>query len=341
MVTRVLGQIYVSSIEPINDKVDLRLKYDIGHILSVIPGPIDPLYTENYKHKQIDIEDSETTNIVKWFPETNRFIEEAIFGYASDNDQSSDKQTKHKGSILVHCAQGTSRSVTVVAAYLMFKYKLTCSQALHAVKRKISEAEPNPGFVKQLELYEKMGCIIDTSSDAWKSFVTGISLQKDPSGHNLRNITLHESHDKGRAQNQSQQEAGLTYNVSRQNSQIRCKRCRQVVALGSQIDTHTKPDTDSKQAHFIKRAPNSRRVVSTQEAANICSHYFLKEPLNWMRPELEGKGELEGKFFCPRCQCKIGGYSWRGSRCSCGKWMVPAIHLQSAKVDYIGSNIVE
>ena len=53
-----------------------------------------------------------------------------------------------------------------------------------------------------------------------------------------------------------------------------------------------------------------------------------------MKQELD-KAEMEGKFLCPKCSSKVGGYSWRGSRCSCGKWMVPAIHLQEAKVDYI------
>ena len=52
-----------------------------------------------------------------------------------------------------------------------------------------------------------------------------------------------------------------------------------------------------------------------------------------MKQELD-KAEMEGKFCAPNAP--LGwGYSWRGSRCSCGKWMVPAIHLQEAKVDYI------
>ncbi|CAI4383767.1 BAF_collapsed_G0031230.mRNA.1.CDS.1 [Saccharomyces cerevisiae] len=52
-----------------------------------------------------------------------------------------------------------------------------------------------------------------------------------------------------------------------------------------------------------------------------------------MQPELQGKQELEGKFSCPGCSSKVGGYNWKGSRCSCGKWVIPAIHLQTSKVD--------
>lgn len=62
------------------------------------------------------------------------------------------------------------------------------------------------------------------------------------------------------------------------------------------------------------------------------------EPLDWMKDELE-KTEIEGRFNCPndKCGAKIGGYDWRGSRCSCGKWVIPGIHLQIARVDEVKS----
>ena len=119
------------------------------------------------------------------------------------------------------------------------------------------------------------------------------------------------------------------------NAQLRCKRCRQVLALSSQIETHEPPEADSRQAQFIKTAPNSRRIIDVKPASPSCSHYFLTEPLNWMKDELQGKGELDGKFQCPKCNSKVGGYSWKGTRCSCGRWMIPALHVQTAKVDFV------
>lgn len=58
------------------------------------------------------------------------------------------------------------------------------------------------------------------------------------------------------------------------------------------------------------------------------------EPALWMKTELE-KGQLDGKFNCPKCQAKVGSYSWQGSKCSCGKWVTPAIELQRARVDEV------
>lgn len=57
-----------------------------------------------------------------------------------------------------------------------------------------------------------------------------------------------------------------------------------------------------------------------------------------MRPELE-QGKLEGRLECPNARCKanVGKYSWKGMRCSCGAWVVPAISLARARVDEIKS----
>lgn len=93
-------------------------------------------------------------------------------------------------------------------------------------------------------------------------------------------------------------------------SEIRCKKCRQVLTTSKFFFPH-------------------------QEDKTKCSQYF-SEPLSWMSTELE-KGLLEGKLACPKCTAKVGSYHWQGSKCSCGKWVTPAIGFQKAKTDEMSS----
>ncbi|CAK9683692.1 Tyrosine-protein phosphatase YVH1 [Candida parapsilosis] len=304
-VERILGGIFLSSIEPINNQVDFKREYGITHILSVLPGHIDEIYTQNYQHKQIEVTDEETTNLIPYFNECDKFLDEA---------------TKNKGKVLVHCANGVSRSVAIIIVYLMKYYKLNFDQALHAVKRKCPDAGPNSAFIDQVKLYESMGFTIDEQNPKYRDYVRNLSLKQDPSGGNLRDITM--------------RKVIADTGSTPPSYDLRCKRCRRVLAHNTDVEDHQAPTSDSRQSQFIKTAPNSRRIVSVQPASKSCSHYFFSEPVGWMREELE-KSEIEGKFQCPKCCSKVGGYSWKGSRCSCGKWMVPAIHLQDAKVDSI------
>ncbi|KAK6458927.1 nitrogen starvation-induced protein phosphatase [Scheffersomyces xylosifermentans] len=315
MLHRILGGIYLSSIEPINAGIDLKNEYKITHILSVVPGPIPAEYTTNYIFKQIEVTDEETTNIIQYFESSYEFIDDALFKNSKD-------PKKHSGNVLVHCSQGVSRSVTIIIAYLMKKYKLAIDQALHAVTRKVPEAQPNAGFMEQLVLYKDIDFKVDVSNELYRQFVVDNSLKMDPSGSSLRDLNLFKVKE--------EKEEGS------KDFELRCKRCRQALALNDNIEAHDPPDSESRQSQFIKKAPNSRRIISVQEASSSCSHHFLSDPVNWMKPELE-REDIEGKFLCPKCDAKVGGYSWKGSRCSCGKWMVPAIHLQVAKVDCIKS----
>ena len=59
------------------------------------------------------------------------------------------EDTPNKG-ILVHCAIGRSRSVSAVAAYVMWHQGITYQKALALIKRKRSAAQPNFGYEKQL-----------------------------------------------------------------------------------------------------------------------------------------------------------------------------------------------
>ena len=64
------------------------------------------------------------------------------------------EQSRHHGSILVHCRQGVSRSSTICVAYLMKMRGMRFPEALAYVKAQRSAARPNAAFVSQLEDYD-------------------------------------------------------------------------------------------------------------------------------------------------------------------------------------------
>ncbi len=61
---------------------------------------------------------------------------------------------KSKGKILVHCQAGISRSVTLVAAFLLYTTSLTLENILYLIKSKRSCIQPNQGFINQLKTFE-------------------------------------------------------------------------------------------------------------------------------------------------------------------------------------------
>lgn len=93
----------------------------------------------------LHINDMPTTNIYELFPETNKFINEAL------NDENS--------IVLVHCQQGISRSVTIICAWLMSQQAAKGEEAslqscLDTLKKERPMIAPNHGFMTQLLDYE-------------------------------------------------------------------------------------------------------------------------------------------------------------------------------------------
>ena len=58
--------------------------------------------------------------------------------------------------VLVHCSAGVSRSVTLVAAYLMMEKSIGVDAALSLIVKRREYANPNRGFIRQLRLLERM-----------------------------------------------------------------------------------------------------------------------------------------------------------------------------------------
>lgn len=113
----------------------------ITHVINVTPNVPKPnsILRENYL--QIEINDSGEENILKYFNTTGKFIDKAL---------------NEGGVVLVHCHMGISRSVSIVAAYLLYKrFSKTTNDALSYISQKRCVSNPNSSFIHQLKIYNR------------------------------------------------------------------------------------------------------------------------------------------------------------------------------------------
>jgi dual specificity phosphatase 12 len=79
--------------------------------------------------------------------------------------------TMGEGTVLVHCHAGISRSVALVAAYLMNTRGVTRDEAIALIQSRRKQADPNPGFRHQLELYESGNYSVDVRNQRIRRFL--------------------------------------------------------------------------------------------------------------------------------------------------------------------------
>ncbi|VDK68229.1 unnamed protein product [Onchocerca ochengi] len=112
----------------------------IKYIVNVT-NEVENFFPARLKYLKIRVSDEASTELLKYWNQTNQFIKEA----------------KEKGSaVLVHCKKGISRSSSTVIAFAMKEYGWALSQAIEHVKNKRGCITPNIGFVEQLRTFEGM-----------------------------------------------------------------------------------------------------------------------------------------------------------------------------------------
>eukprot|EP00270_Netrium_digitus_P018637 TRINITY_DN7117_c0_g1_i1.p1 TRINITY_DN7117_c0_g1~~TRINITY_DN7117_c0_g1_i1.p1 ORF type:complete len:208 (+),score=61.68 TRINITY_DN7117_c0_g1_i1:235-858(+) len=114
---------------------------DLGvtDILTVADGLGPPRFPDVFKYTVVEVDDAVSENLAAHFDHCFSAIDDA---------------RSHGRGILVHCLAGMSRSVTVVVAYLMKTKGMSFREALFYVKQRRAIAQPNSGFVRQLEQFE-------------------------------------------------------------------------------------------------------------------------------------------------------------------------------------------
>jgi len=215
-------------------------------------------------------------------------------------------------------------------AYLLRKYPHhTVASALSLIRESRPIAEPNDGFMAQLEFYKEMGCPRDI--EAHPKYQRWL-YQKDVD----LALAAGMAPDNVRFEDEQTQEEKAS---SGREIELRCRKCRRTLATTPYIITHI--PTQPKAIPVSQTGPIASLTPSMPPPPlhNTCTHHFL-HPLSWMRPELE-QGLLNGRLECPNTKCgaQLGRYAWQGMRCSCGVWVLPAFSLQKGRVDEVVKRI--
>ena len=131
----ILPWLYLGGIYDAKNYAVLKSK-GINCILNVTKEVDNFFPDENFQYQRIAVEDDPNEDLASHFSTAFEFIESAR------------SETKN---ILVHCVEGKSRSVSIVISYLMKTKQWNLTRCLDYVKDKRPIANPNPGFIKQLE----------------------------------------------------------------------------------------------------------------------------------------------------------------------------------------------
>ncbi|KAK8094309.1 tyrosine-protein phosphatase yvh1 protein [Apiospora hydei] len=310
---------------------------NINHVLSVIKYSFEGWGEEakQFQHMSIDVDDMDDQDLLVHFSSAVRFIDRGLYPPESTSgDQHQDTETS-PGSVFVHCAMGKSRSVSCAIAYLLYKYPhryggkqfdasaISTAQrretatdavalALKGIKEARPVAEPNSGFMQQLELWWEMGCPADSdgaveSHPIYQKWLYERRLEESRAAHMAPEPEWIRFEDEAPA-------AAVPAASNDEHKELKCKMCRRVLANSKFIIDHNGTGNETK-----KSVP--------------CGHIFV-ETLSWMRPALED-GALEGRLNCPnpKCTAQVGRFAWQGLRCSCREWVCPAFSLKPSAVD--------
>ena len=134
---QILPYLYIGGRDDAEDLPKL-LSMGITHVLNAAAS-LDKVHEEHFVYLKCELDDDDDEDIAGAFAPAFAQIADARAG---------------KGSVLVHCVAGMSRSVSLAIAWLVYAEGMSLKRALDLVRSKRPIALPNAGFRLALARYE-------------------------------------------------------------------------------------------------------------------------------------------------------------------------------------------
>ncbi|KAF9817014.1 hypothetical protein IEO21_03688 [Rhodonia placenta] len=213
---------------------DLRAALDTETLKA---NNISSVLTATFNRFQINLDDTEDADILAHLFSAAAFIEA--------------EHSKGKG-VLVHCQAGISRSATIVAAYLMYVRHIDVGSALELIRKARPSVQPNPGFLRQLEIFHQASYKVSKRDKATRMFYLERVVQNVMNGDGEVETDFFAKFPQTPSDSVPPTPTGP-------RRKIRCKMCRQELATREHMLDHGQlgPPTPASAAAFSPAA--SRR----------------------------------------------------------------------------------
>ncbi|CAG2172147.1 unnamed protein product [Oppiella nova] len=150
-----MNRLYLGSDSPVKD-VNVMTTLEISLVISVTEEPVpEESRWPNISYQHIEAGDFPDEDLISHFDHCYRLIAKA-----HEKDE----------TVYIHCRSGTSRSATIVMAFLMKKHCISYLNSRKRVEKK-RKVFPNEGFVHQLELYERMNFFANGYNQEYRRFL--------------------------------------------------------------------------------------------------------------------------------------------------------------------------
>ncbi|KAE9551964.1 hypothetical protein FO519_004816 [Halicephalobus sp. NKZ332] len=311
MIDKIMEGLYISdAASVISGRGKQQIKeLNITHILTTSGMPIPkPSKMSNVQYKFVFMMDTVSQDIL------GANLLEIAIGFI-------DNAIKSGGRIIVHCEVGVSRSVAVVAGYLMKKFEWNPSKAILYIQKSRPIACPNSSFVRQLSIFRELGYKADPESLSHSAHYRHFCGDTG----NIPHMQVQTPKDKDQDEHRTlgPHSRAALFGDSR-HKRYKCRRCRTDIFYDIHILKHSLGGSMDDERN------DSDELQDTQ----VCGFDYLITPMKWMTCE-----EYQGKILCSKCGEKLGQYIWGGRECQgedgkfCGRHVTPWVHIQKSKVD--------
>jgi len=319
----------------------------ISAVVSVLKDPHTLSHPSLHKcqHLAIDLEDTDDTDILCHLPDTYTFIYTALSQKKKsigNGNTSSSSSPSSSPAVLIHCAQGVSRSASIATAYIMQSQSQPYHTALSLLQQSHPTALPNSNFASQLHLYHTMGCQLNSTGN------NNVAYRRHLLKQTAKNYEETGTIDESSLLELTTDDTSATL--------YRCRKCRNIVATSGNV---VEVEKGAGEVAFSWRKRDAVIITETLEEEGVDASVYSScplqqqqqqeqfsssssssgggdslfvQPLKWMASSVIGHN-IQGKLYCPKCSARLGAFNWAGAQSATGTWVTPAFRLHLSRLD--------